>query len=779
MSALRLALCLLPLTLLCALSALPLLVHGQFHQAPTLLVSSLRPVPLVRYTLSACPLRPWVPGPTPSANLTYVRYLFRSQLLNSSCAPVWLASAGQLSSVGAIALYGGQQVNLTHAPLNYSGFSLSVLLSVPTTATPGTQSLFGSVADNVSSGFHALQLQGNKLFCSFPSYGSAQQLALGYIVANSSYHAGCVYNDTSQQASGFLRSFDPRTGYQTNVNSVPPVNIAAPVAAGAFSNSSLQLGPTYTGLLADPMLWPYPLPVAQLLSLYVDLRVGRVNTVQPLPNTVGPAPGFAAASYPAGLASRLFHTPGVQCGGASTGRVQPLPPLQQAAYTPATMTATVTVSAPAVPGMRFNSRLLGLSFEADQRGIFTAAACPMQSLFSMLGPGLLRLGGGSLNQLDGFLNTTSVHGSPNFMQPNDFALLAGFLPPTGWQLILGLPVFQQPPLANITAAAVFASRILGSSLYALQLANEPDQVFNASAYAALSQRYWAPIRAAVPKSVLLSATDATDNVQPTTGVPYTAAVLNLTAGYTSMLSVHFYNQFKSCGISPWTLFAPSGPAAIFGPLQSLAQSSGRVARITEAGSWSSKGIAGVSNSFASAYWLLQFAAQLAAYNISGANLHGGLQGGWYAPIVNGGYNPNVTAVNAQYYAMLLLNTASYGGGSFVNAAIAGNSPATLPAGVTAQCIQTSSSYNVILANANSQASLNVTLVTPLPAVLPILVTYLNAPGIASTSGFTWGGAAINGTGVLAPQSFVLQSGSTVVYLPPLTIALAQVQYREV
>ena len=732
------------------------------------------PSPAFRFPFSAYP---W--ADTQSTNV--------AAPIGAACASLGaLSSVGSLSSVGALQMSPACNVSLPSPPLQYASYSQTLLFSVSSVA-PAVQSLFGNGGGNPASAsyYNSIMLSTNRALCQLPDPPgvSPQALFLGFVQPGVVYRAGCVLDHTEGRLSGFLQAFDAASGATTDLRVIQPVPVpVVPPSNATTPRSQMQLGPVSGGLLADAMLWTTAVDVNLLAAEYSDERVTTLSsTASPTPATTGPATDFDTARS----SSALFGMPGVSCQGSVYGATVPPTPLQQAEQVDATTTAAATITLNGPTAQYVDESYIGLSFEMNQRSIFSPYACQLQGLLALVGPGVVRLGGGSLNQMGGWVEPGNPSRSnTSYLSPFDWHSLAGFLQPTGWKVIIGLPIINDANVSNIVACAVSASSILGPSLYALQLANEPDEYFNSSAYSAVTALYGAAIKAALP-SVLLASADAADNIHDGTDleVYFNNAVTAANLNITDLMTVHYYNQGKSSTLNPWSLFLLTAyPVAR--PLAASVATYGLPARLTESGTFSSAGQQNVSNSFASAYWLLQFAAQCAAYNISGVHLHGGLQGGWYSPLVNTGYSADVTTLNAQFYAMLLWKVAAYGGGQLCNANVTG---AGTPVGFLTVCVATSSSYNVLLLNVQNAQSVNVTLSTPQPAVLPVLVTYLTAPDMGSVAGQTVGGQSLNNLMQAnkngsqpqwAPQSYVLPAGSYTVYVPPLTIALAQVQYAD-
>jgi hypothetical protein len=131
-------------------------------------------------------------------------------------------------------------------------------------------------------------------------------------------------------------------------------------------------------------------------------------------------------------------------------------------------------------GRNFASGAVGLSIEADDlvSRYFSAKSRSLVTLMRLLGPGVLRLGGNSLD----YSWWTSQNEQPpawakSVVTPLDLIRLRGLLLAAHWRVILGVDLghFDPDRAAN---EALVAKRILGARLLGIEIGNEPNNYAN-------------------------------------------------------------------------------------------------------------------------------------------------------------------------------------------------------------------------------------------------------------------------------------------------------------
>lgn len=327
-------------------------------------------------------------------------------------------------------------------------------------------------------------------------------------------------------------------------------------------------------------------------------------------------------------------------------------------------------------------------------------------------------------------------------------------------------------LAAVEGRALVAG-IGRSHITALEIGNEPDlyNVFtwytNAAGHAVKARgRYGvqayanqlANWRAVLPSVPLVGGALATQAWVPQ--LPLLKVADPMLAGFT----MHAY-PLRVCGPAPTdsnyvaiaNLLADSssvGLAADLSPDVQAAAALGLPARLDELNTASCEGEAGVSNSFASALWVLDTLFSLASGGLSGVNIHT-LPGAAYAPFSfteSGGHWSG--EVNPIYYGMLMFDRAFPAGAHLL-------SVSTPPGPLKVWATQDANGrLRVVLINKDPYQSSDVGLQLPV-ATGNLTETWLTAPSVASTTGVTLGGEGFSEpttTGVLPVNPALPQVG---------------------
>ncbi|MGH8024111.1 MAG: hypothetical protein ACRED1_11045, partial [Limisphaerales bacterium] len=306
-----------------------------------------------------------------------------------------------------------------------------------------------------------------------------------------------------------------------------------------------------------------------------------------------------------------------------------------------TVNATVSFST-ADAGLPLAPAFGGLSYEKltlTNPAFFTSNNVPLIRLFSLIGPAVLRVAGGTVD-------TTGWGGISNTIPitPSEVDTFAGFIKslPTNWSVIYGINLLSNSP-ANCAAEAVYVANALGPRLLGFEIGNEPEYGF--STYGAFLSR-WRPLAAAITNAVpgwaithggngwVLADADAGQGQLSA----YTDPFARDESGVVSLLTQHFY--VAAGGSSSDTLQLLLQPDAFLVTLasnisQAAAGHCPLGARITECGSFSEGGVQGVSDVYGAALWSLDFMLTAALNGCQGINFHGGGQSP-YSPLVDSG-----------------------------------------------------------------------------------------------------------------------------------------------
>ena len=307
----------------------------------------------------------------------------------------------------------------------------------------------------------------------------------------------------------------------------------------------------------------------------------------------------------------------------------------------------------------------GLSYEkmAVQWSFFQPSNVVGITLFQALGPSLLRIGGSSVDQ---FVWTPNGAGR-TYLQvaASDVDALAAFVKAAGWQILYGVNLGGAATGATTPALAAeevaYAVEQFGSCLYGIEIGNEPDAYGAAGKYYAgnwsLAQylTLWGQFRAAIlatTPGVPITGSAASYNVSTWT-IPYAQAVAP--SGEITLLTQHYY---RASGQAPTSTAAflvtpDANLVAEVAILKAGSKSTAVPYRIAECNSFYAGGASGVSNSYASSLWVIDFLFNCAQGGALGVNLHGGGNGPGYTPIAD--WNGIIQGVRPEYYGILVLH----------------------------------------------------------------------------------------------------------------------------
>ena len=468
------------------------------------------------------------------------------------------------------------------------------------------------------------------------------------------------------------------------------------------------------------------------------------------------------------------------CGSSPSGvppqqNPQPVPegPLTQASLI---VTATTTGS--------IGPAFAGLSYEKSKlyEPIFTASNSDLIGIFDRLGSSVLRVGG---NSVDRNVWTPGGPGqTPGQIASSDVDSLAAFVKAAGWQCLYGINLGGAATGATTPALAAaevaYAAQQLGSSLLGIEIGNEPDLYGDAGNYFAgnwsLSQflTLWDEFRAAIvgstPGVPITGPADASH--ESTWTVPFGETV---TKSEITLLTQHYYRaNGQSPGSTAAYLITPD-PTLIanLAILEAGTQGIGVSYRMSECNSFYNGGASGVSDSYASSLWVIDYLFNCAQGGAVGVNFHGGGDGSGYTPIADN--DGSVVGARPEFYGILLFTLA--GQGTLYTSQISAGS-----LNVTAYAVKTSSGLNLIVVNKDLTQNLQLTVQLPRGASSATLLTMTQltsgamGPDLSATSGVTIQGASVNPNGTFSPAApYTLNpSGSELTcYVPALSAVLIQ------
>jgi hypothetical protein len=406
------------------------------------------------------------------------------------------------------------------------------------------------------------------------------------------------------------------------------------------------------------------------------------------------------------------------------------------------------------------ARYLGLSFESsstdDARAFLDNGNLPR--LLENLGPGVIRLGGNSVDVSDAGPSQPAL------------AALARLVRTTGWDVIFSVSLGQFTAVRAGRDAAL-AQQALGAHLIAIACGNEPDDFarngirsasFTESDYLRQARTCVSAVHGAVP-SARIAGPD-------TSHLTWLARYASASAGSISLLTQHYY-PLTDCSRADGTeatLLSRATAAAevrMIGSAAAAARTAGVPLSISETNSASCGGIPGVSDTFASALWAIDYLLTGAEHGASGMNFHGSMTShcNAYSPLCR--TRSSSYAVRPLYYGLLFAHL--LGTGRLL--------PVTTDAAsyLAAHAIRTpGGKIRIVVENLAAQAA---TIALRAGTVSgPAAVLRLTAPSPDATSQIRIEGAAIRPSGALTPgaqRRVACRAGTCTLHLAPYSAAI--------
>jgi len=409
---------------------------------------------------------------------------------------------------------------------------------------------------------------------------------------------------------------------------------------------------------------------------------------------------------------------------------------------------------------------IGLGYEISsvtRPGLLTGADSIYVQLVQNLGAGgVIRIGGNTSDYSRYSANAPAASSAYGTVM-NDASLrdLGSFLGAVGWKLIWGLNLGGSKlasaggsPSGGIAQAIAEVKAVLAIAkdhLLAFEIGNEPDLFPNEGhrlpgytydMWLAEFRHYKAALRAQLPNLPLAGpdAAGRTDWVTRFAADEGHNAVL---------LTHHYYRGGQNSGSTIEKLLAPDPKLQPeLNKLGAVSRSSGLPFRICEVNSFSGGGRPGVSDTLASALWVLDYMFTLVANGCSGVNMETGINQldfvSSYSPIADAPHIP--PTARPEYYGMLAFSRAAQGR---LLASNVEDATGNLKAYVTAPH---PGLLTVTLINKGAKDLDVVIDLPPGASSKHASILRLAGRGPASTSGVTLGGAEVKPDGNWSPTS---------------------------
>jgi hypothetical protein len=454
--------------------------------------------------------------------------------------------------------------------------------------------------------------------------------------------------------------------------------------------------------------------------------------------------------------------------------------------------SAVQVTLAATPSsIAIGSSFAGLSYEKNtlSSALFGPDDTSLIALFNRLGPGLLRIGGNSVDHT--LWNATGPGKITYQVSPSDVARLAGFLQACHWQVLYGIEFLNEAasPVAPtdpdlVAAEAVNVMQTLGPSLYAFEIGNEPDLYknkvpnFTYADFQSQWQTYKSAILAAVAAAKSAGTLPASANpvftgpAAASNDSGYVAPFASAEAQDITLLTRHYYIANGQLPTSTMSLMLTPDPN--LPPMLSFMADTATSAKITsgyrisEANSFYNGGAPGVSDGFGSSLWAINFLFTNAWAASTGVNFHGGGNGPGYTPIADNG--SAVVEARPEYYGIYLFSQVENG-----TLVATTTTPAT--SSLYAYAVAAADATEVVLVNTSATVANNVAIQFNTNVSRASFVT-LTGPSLVSTTGPLLNGAAIAADGSwnpIVPPSLAVVSDVLQVPVPAGSAILVSAQ----
>jgi hypothetical protein len=420
---------------------------------------------------------------------------------------------------------------------------------------------------------------------------------------------------------------------------------------------------------------------------------------------------------------------------------------------------------------------IGLGYETSavaQSNYFSAKNTALVHLYHNLSPhGLIRIGGNISDHTqyipDGVPAVQTEEGVTIINQAS-LVKLGKFARATGWKVMWGLNLRSGSPAAA-AQEALAVNAALGSALHSFEIGNEVDfQSQFANHYDAYHTAYLAykpAIRSALPQAPF-SGPDVGGNLDWLTAFAATEAK------DVKLLTHHYY---RSGADNPKatieTLLKHDDKWDVrLDKLQAISRNEGVGYRINEVNSFSGGGKTGVSDTFASALWCLDYMFGLAAHGCAGINVETDInQHAWlshYSPIVHDAAGH--CRAQPEYYGMLAFALA--GNGDLLKLAL-GKGDINLSAYATQD-----KRGRLWLTVVNKDLTQDAEVEAVLPAGYANAAAFrLKAPSVNSKDQVTFGGAEVSADGQWTaglPEQVAVSQGAVHLQAPHASAVVVRV-----
>ncbi|HLY82590.1 MAG TPA: hypothetical protein VKQ71_06380, partial [Acidimicrobiales bacterium] len=384
-----------------------------------------------------------------------------------------------------------------------------------------------------------------------------------------------------------------------------------------------------------------------------------------------------------------------------------------------------------------------------------------------LGDGRLRFGGNSLDRVTAWLGDPPAplpQGAHAPVGAADLRRLGALTAATGWRVDLGLTLGHPDPAAAADEATA-AARLVGPGLATVEIGNEPD-LFAQDPDLGLGGYSYERYRTEVDayRSALAAAAPGLPVAGPdTAGLAWLPAYVRDEHAGLAAVTAHFYPLTRCGGAQPTIAALLSAATArreqsTIEAVVAAASRGGLPVRLDEVNSASCGGQDGVSNTLASALWMVRYLLDAGRRGVAGVNVHGGLAAcRGYSPLCVAGASgatvvsrPGIDAVadaslgagpddgrltaQPDFYGLLLVHQLE--GGRWLP--VTSDRPSPIEAFALAM---PDSSVRVVLVNPDARHAAGVSIRMATASAAATLLR-LTGPALGAVSGVQYGGAVV-------------------------------------
>ncbi|MEO8819700.1 MAG: hypothetical protein ABI374_02555 [Ginsengibacter sp.] len=408
------------------------------------------------------------------------------------------------------------------------------------------------------------------------------------------------------------------------------------------------------------------------------------------------------------------------------------------------------------PGNAVPDNFMGLSFEMTaitDSNYFNTSNTAFIQLIKNLGTGILRIGANGVDKTFWCNHVRDATTGKDSIATTDIDRFSNFTNAVGWNVIFGLNIGGSFNLATATSEAGYVYKTMGSKIQSIEVGNEPDLYshngFRTPSYSSGDfenewNQYYQSIHAAYPGMAFSGPAVAYNKT-------WLSSFANAEGSKLNMLTIHYYQGGPGTNpsINLNTLLSQHADSLMtnFGnSVAAIAATASLPLRVAECNSIYGGGKSGVSNSFGSSLWAIDYMWRLAYSGCKGFNFHGGGNGP-YSPI---GETSGSFFAKPEYYSMLFFKDGSSGN---ILPVSLNNSGLNVSAYA---CKGRDGNIYVSIVNKEANTPVAVNIQSGVAAHTVTLET-LTGPSLEATSGLNISGKTINNDGSITTSTLPVYS----------------------